>query len=257
MNAATHRKDLMKALRANAHRHDLWSVWSDFVGMSAIALSNTVDLRQRDEREAEYLRIVGRYRADEVERFAHALGSLQLCFHTGGHDDVLGSVFMELELGNKWAGQFFTPYHLCEAMAAMTLQDARQRIDRDGFITVLDPATGGGAMLIAAAEYLAQQEIAVPLRMHATAQDIDAKAARMTYVQLSLLGVPAVVVTGNTLTLEERERWYTPAHVMFGWSQRLQRRRQPDEEHPIPITTEPEAAREPVQFGLFEEQCAA
>lgn len=70
MNAATHRKDLMKALRANAHRHDLWSVWSDFVGMSAIALSNTVDLRQHDEREAEYLRIVGRYRADEVERFA-------------------------------------------------------------------------------------------------------------------------------------------------------------------------------------------
>ena len=193
--------------------------------MSAIALSNTVDLRQRDEREAEYLRIVGRYRADEVERFAHALGALQLCFHTGGHDDVLGSVFMELELGNKWAGQFFTPYHLCQAMAAMTLQDARQRIDRDGFITVLDPATGGGAMLIAAAEYLAQQDIAVPLSMHATAQDIDAKAARMTYVQLSLLGVPAVVVTGNTLTLEERERWYTPAHVMFGWTQRLHARR--------------------------------
>lgn len=47
MNAATYRKDLMKALRANAHRHDLWSVWSDFVGMCAIALSNTVDLRQR------------------------------------------------------------------------------------------------------------------------------------------------------------------------------------------------------------------
>ena len=59
------------------------------------------------------------------------------------------------------------------------------------------------------------------------------------------------------LTLEERERWYTPAHVMFGWTQRLQRRHQPDEEHPIPITTEPTAAREPVQFGLFEEQRAA
>lgn len=257
MNAAAHRKDLIKALRANAHRHDLWSVWSDFVGMCAIALSNTVDLRQRDEREAEYLRMVGRYQADEVERFAHALGSLQLCFHTGGHDDVLGSVFMELELGNKWAGQFFTPYHLCQAMAAMTLQDARQRIERDGFITVMDPATGGGAMLIAAAEYLAQQDIAVPLRMHATAQDIDAKAARMTYVQLALLGVPDVVITGNTLSLEERERWYTPAHVMFGWSQRLQQRGQPEAEHPQPITTERPAAHAPLQFGLFEEPRAA
>ena len=64
-------------------------------------------------------------------------------------------------------------------------------------------------------------------------------------------------MTDALLTLEERERWYTPAHVMFGWTQRLQRRHQPDEEHPIPITTEPTAAREPVQFGLFEEQRAA
>jgi hypothetical protein len=93
--------------------------------------------------------------------------------------------------------------------------------------------------------------------MTAAAQDIDAKAARMTYVQLALLGVPAVVVTGNTLTLEERERWYTPAHVMFGWSQRLRQRRQPDQAHPQPITTEPRPAPAPMQFGLFEEPRAA
>lgn len=35
--------------------------------------------------------------------------------------DVLGEVYMELELGNKWKGQFFTPYHVSQAMASVTL----------------------------------------------------------------------------------------------------------------------------------------
>ena len=34
--------------------------------------------------------------------------------------DVLGGVFSELDLGNKWAGQFFTPDPVCRMMAAMT-----------------------------------------------------------------------------------------------------------------------------------------
>ncbi len=33
--------------------------------------------------------------------------------------DILGSVFHELELHNKWTGQFFTPFHLCQMMAKM------------------------------------------------------------------------------------------------------------------------------------------
>jgi hypothetical protein len=39
----------------------------------------------------------------------------------------------------------------------------------------------------------------------------------MTYIQLTLLHVPAVVILGNTLALEEREHWYTPAHFIGGW----------------------------------------
>lgn len=47
----------------------------------------------------------------------------------------------------------------------------------------------------------------------------------MAYVQFSLLHLPAVVVVGNALTLEEREHWFTPAHVLGGWTGRLQRDR--------------------------------
>ncbi|MDC9715047.1 MAG: hypothetical protein PSN36_04415 [Gammaproteobacteria bacterium] len=51
--------------------------------------------------------------------------------------------------------------------------------------------------------------------------DIDRLAALMCYVQLSLWHVPAQVVVGNSLTLETREVFYTPAHYMGSWDMRL------------------------------------
>lgn len=42
------------------------------------------------------------------------------------------------------------------------------------------------------------------------AQDIDIRCVWMAYIQLSLYGIPAMVIHGNTLTMEEWDRWYTP-----------------------------------------------
>ena len=39
----------------------------------------------------------------------------------------------------------------------------------------------------------------------------------MTYLNLSLYGIPAVVIRGNTITLEEYDRWYTPVYLMHKW----------------------------------------
>lgn len=46
--------------------------------------------------------------------------------------------------------------------------------------------------------------------------DIDARCVHMTYLTLSLLGVPAVVRKGDALALEYSETWYTPAYI-FAW----------------------------------------
>ena len=42
------------------------------------------------------------------------------------------------------------------------------------------------------------------------AQDIDIRCVWMAYIQLSLYGIPAVVIHGNTLTMEPWSHWYTP-----------------------------------------------
>jgi hypothetical protein len=60
---------LKSLIEGFAYRHDKWQVWQDFTAMAAISISNAVDFAQREAREAEYMRIVKRYTAEEVAAF--------------------------------------------------------------------------------------------------------------------------------------------------------------------------------------------
>ncbi|UEM07992.1 N-6 DNA methylase (plasmid) [Skermanella rosea] len=219
--AEQHRKALIKLIGLNSHRHSTWEVFSDFCEMSALAISNGVDLPQREKREARYLEIVKRYSREEVERFPQMLGELVETLECGP-DDVLGKVFHELELHNKYKGQFFTPYHVCRMMAKMTLtDDVRPLIEERGFVTAQEPACGSGAMVIALAHAMRDEGINYQQRLHVTATDLDSRCVHMAYVQLSLLHVPAIIQHGNTLSLEEFGRWHTPAHILGGWQWKI------------------------------------
>lgn len=224
------KRSIAQHIRRVTDRHDLWSVWSDFVEMSAIAVSNGVDLVHRAEREARYMAIVDKYSRSEpqaVARFAEAFGALVVEFE-GGIDDVLGRTFMDFELGSKWAGQFFTPFSICRMMAELQVGDMPALVAERGFVTASDPAVGAGAMPLALCAAMHDAGINYQNHLHVTAQDIDERAAHMAYIQLALVGVPATVIVGDTLRMETRAVWYTPAHVMGGWSMRLaSRERQP------------------------------
>ena len=99
------------------------------------------------------MEIIGRYERAEVDRFPRMLGELVLALE-GTRRDVLGQIFMAMELGNHWKGQFFTPYEVAHLMASLTQGDAVDTIERQGFITLQEPAIGAGAMVIASAEAL-------------------------------------------------------------------------------------------------------
>ncbi len=212
---------MVKLLQENCGRHQMHTVFSDFVEMAAIALANAVDLRQRDPREKRYLDIVGRYTREQAMNFSKALACLTMALETAGFADVLGVAFMELDLGSKWAGQFFTPYPVCQLMASINAEGLTEKLEERGFVTCSDPAAGAGALPIAFAEAMQLAGHNYQQCLHVTAQDVDARAAQMAYIQLSLLHVPAVVIVGNSLAVETREVWYTPAHILGGWSRRL------------------------------------
>ena len=212
-------KDMAKIINDLSYKNDRYRVFSDFVEMSAISISNAVDKPQFEKREADYMAIVKRYDRKDLEQFPKMLGMLVMTLE-GGFDDVLGKLFHELELHNEHRGQFFTPYPICKMMAMMTANHVDTINDR-GFITASEPACGAGAMIIALAETMKEQDINYQHALHVTAVDVDPRCVHMAYTQFSLLHIPAVVIQGNTLTMEEKEHWYTPAHVIGGWTYRL------------------------------------
>lgn len=225
MTAAAHRKALVKLLQQCSSRRHLWEVFSDFVELAALSVANAVDLHQAPAREERYLRIVKGYEPGEVALFPQMLAELVNALEAEPHD-ALGMVFGELELGNAARGQFFTPYSICKLMADLSVDvpHMRELIASEGFITVMEPAVGAGAMVIAFADAMSQAGFNRQQHLHVTAIDVDARAAHMAFLQFSLLGIPAVVIVGNTLTLEERECFFTPAHVLGGWAWRLRAR---------------------------------
>jgi len=241
-----HQKELLKLFGSLAYRHSAWQVFADFAEAAAISVSNAVDWPQRDHREERYMQIVNRYKPDELAAFPKMLGELTLALEEE-HCDVLGRTFHDLELHNKWSGQFFSPYQLCRMMAKMTLsdeEDVRARIAERGFVTAQEPCCGSGAMVIALAHGMKDLGINYQQHLHVTAVDVDPKCVHMAYLQFALLHIPAVIVHGNSLSLEEFGRWYTPAHIMDGWTWKLRRESEGVHEiQGVPDTPKPERPR--------------
>ena len=217
-----HQQEFAKLVHENSRSRHPYTVFKDFCELAALSFSNAVDRAQFEVREARYLQIVKGYKADEVARFPKMLACLTLSLEEG-LNDCLGELFMALELGNSRAGQFFTPYHISVLMAKILSGDASQLCKERGFVRVMEPAVGAGGMVIATAEAFAEEGINYQQAMHATCIDIDATAVHMAYVQLSLLHIPAIVMHGNALSLEQWGYWLTPAHVLGFWDARLKR----------------------------------
>jgi len=58
-------------------------------------------------------------------------------------------------------------------------------------------------------------------QLWASCIDIDPKAADMAYIQLSLLGIPAEVITGNTLTMAFSRTRFTPVYYLNDWPEKF------------------------------------
>ncbi|MGO3743821.1 MAG: N-6 DNA methylase [Alcaligenes aquatilis] len=230
--ADEHQQHIIKQLHAAGRSRGLDRVWSDWVEMGAIAIANAVDKTQFEQREKRYLEIVAQYQKEEVSSLVKAFAHLVQCWEqrvaTGGFGDVLGSTFMMMDMGNASTGQFFTPYEVSRLMAGILMADHsayQAQLKQQGFITLQEPACGAGGMVIAAIHALVDSGINYQQALHVTAIDIDRRCVHMAYLQLALLHVPAIIIQGNALSLEVFETWYTPAHILGGWSSRLREQR--------------------------------
>ena len=221
-------KELLKALQSLSYTRSIYEVFQDWLCVSAIAISNAVDYRDWKQREEVYLQTVSGYTKAEQERLSEAQALLVLALQREqsihGPTDILGQVFHALELHNKYKGQFFSPPSICEMMGRITLanESAAQIIAKNGYIALCEPCIGSGGMVLGAAKAMADWHLNYQTQLVVTGIDIDIKCVQMAYLQLSLLGIPAVVIHGNSITNETWSKWYTPAYILGGWSHKVQ-----------------------------------
>ena len=221
-------KGIIDGLNALGNKHSIWNVFEDWLKVSSIAISNSVDWNQANEREEQYLETINKYTPEEqkvlTKTFAELVNALQKEAETGGPCDLLGKVFHALELHNKYHGQFFTPFHICEFMGQVALADggeagnvASEALHKKGYLSVCEPCVGSGGMVLGFAKAMYNNKMNYCDQMVAYCCDIDIKCVHMAYLQLSLYGIPAVIIHGNSLTNEEWSRWYTPVYMINGW----------------------------------------
>jgi len=152
-----------------------------------------------EDRYSQILKKI-KYPEKVSEALVHVVNALEEKPH-----DFLGTVLGDLAvLDSAGKGQVFTPYELSYVSAKMILHEA----DVTSYsmfkkMRLSEPACGGGSMIIAATQVLREMGMSQNHYVfHAT--DIDFKCVCISYIQLTLLDIPAIITHGNELS---RERW--------------------------------------------------
>lgn len=211
--------ELFRQLTALEGHYSIDTVFRDFLQYGALTISNICDGAHYAERKATQKELLQKYQGEITLHgcFQTLLKAILCNQERGKLRDVLGSIFEAIGLSNERNGQFFTSEHISQFMAKVTIGDELKELQQKPYITVSDPCIGSGRMLLAFANEVQDLGYNYCAKMVGMAVDIDITCVYMSYIQLSAYGISAVVIHGNSLTVEEWSRWYTPAYVWGGW----------------------------------------
>lgn len=212
------KKEFCRIINSFSRSLSIWSIFNDFLLLTALSFANTVKTEKWNSREEKYLSIIHSYQEKDQKLFPQLLGCLSLALIENQEQDFLGEIYALLNLQAEQKGQYFTPYHIARLMSELTYEDRSEDITSKGFISINDSACGSGVLLLAFANTARGHGLNPQEEVLFVGQDIDRTAALMCYIQLSLLGLPAYVIVGDTLLKPGRhpdnEVWYTPAFYM-------------------------------------------
>ncbi|MFD0894736.1 SAM-dependent DNA methyltransferase [Luteolibacter ambystomatis] len=174
------------------------TVFSDFCRIAACSLAI-------GRREEEYLDTAKAYSRDELSDLSLAFAKLVQEMEQHPFTDLLGPFYLECAAhSSKQArGEFYTPPEISQLIARMTVDV--EEVKRKGVpISVNEPACGSGGMALALAQLFAPDSVDL---LRITAQDINPVATDMCYINLTLWGVPAHVVLGDTIRMTVTRAW--------------------------------------------------
>ena len=214
------KQDFDKKLSSLSGKYTKYQVFADFLEIAAITFGNSPvsqGVLPQDDRykelEERYLKYVPKYGKAGMSTLAQMLVIVQLAL-AQRKGDFLGTFFQEAGLkGASLKSVELTPYALAKVMAQMTLGDRaslRQKIEQKGYVSLDEPACGAGIMPIVVTEVMEDMGFDPSRHLFVRATDKNRLMFCMTYIQLSIYAIPAVVQHGNTLSQEMWESWETP-----------------------------------------------
>lgn len=216
-SAALTIKDFHKALDQISHAHNRYENFRNFIEAAYCALARRTALTRArsDTLEDGYMSVIRRYdgEKDAPHRIAELFARLVMVL-SDYDGDFLGEAYMTAEFGNRYAGQFFTPYGISQLLARLTISRdfIKATLANGGPVrNIAEPASGAGSMVIALAQAIREEGFEVAETLFATLVDVDPLCMQMGFLQVSCKGIPAVCVHGDVLTLEEYSFAYTMA----------------------------------------------
>lgn len=228
--------------RGRIHRRE---VYRDFIDYCASSISVRTDPVHQG-RKASLDELMKRYKKEEKAAFARTFWELAQTVvrnvKDGIYEDLLGPTYCEYGADNRALKQDFTPQDVARLLAKITVGEHHFELPSEGFSTINDPASGSGILLLAAVEELASNGFNPSEQLVIQASDRDIACAQMTYIHLSLYGIPAVIIQGDCISMKEYSRWYTPVYLWRKWVWRAPMpfgtRRNPSDEQ-LKMLTEP------------------
>lgn len=211
------KEQFKKTIITHADKYQKWEFFSDFCKCTAISLYQP--FRKDPELEKEYFAIESKYGEDIIKDvFAKDLLPCILFALENDIGDFLGEVFMELELGNHYIGQFFTPFHISYTMALISGNFKKNNNEVESFI---EPCMGSSCMILARAKVLKEQNINYSKYLEVQGVDISEICFYMSYIQLSLCGISAEVIHGDSLAGTIYKNWYTPVYIHNAYEKQI------------------------------------
>ena len=224
-------QEFMAILQSLDKSKNIQTVFRDFLSLSTYSLVQP--FYRSPDIEKIYNLIIKDYTKEQAVEFSKLLAFLIEALEKQ-HQDFLGQIFMELGFGNAKKGQFFTPYSVCKLMAEINFSDFEYKLSQKDFITLSEPCCGSGGIIIALAETMKNKGYNYQHQLFVEAIDIDEICFKMTYIQLSLLGIPAKVIRGDTLTMRYFEVLYTPFYFLGNFEYKLKMYKQENINNKIP-----------------------
>src|SRR5690625_404240 len=136
-------KEIKKIIYGMAGKYNRYTIFRDFILLSACTISNSVDKAQWQKREGMYMDTIKKYSRDEANKFAEMLALMILAYERR-MGDFFGELYMTMDFGNDDTGQYFTPYHISKMMAKLTGYNKKY-----GVISFNDPACGSCGLVVA------------------------------------------------------------------------------------------------------------